>query len=44
MQVLNKNTQFFFNDEPNFLQKKIAKTLKILWVVAIFTKSINEQP
>ena len=43
MQVLNKNTQFIFNDEPN-LGTKIAKSFKILWVVTNFKKSTNEQP
>ena len=41
MKVLNKITQFLFNDEPN-LDKKIAKSLKILKVVANFKKSTNE--
>ena len=41
MKVLNKITQFLFNDEPN-LGKKIVKSLKILKVVANFKKSTNE--
>ena len=28
MQVLNKNTQFIFNDEPNLGKKKLRKHLK----------------
>ena len=43
MQVLNTNTHFLFNDKPN-LGKKIAKSLKILRVVANFKKSTNEHP
>ena len=43
MQVLNKNTQFLFNNKPN-LGKKIAKSLKILRVVANFKKSTNKYP
>ena len=43
MQVLNKNTQFLFNDNPN-LRKKMAKSLKILRVVANFKNSSNEHP
>ena len=41
MQVLKKNTQFILNDKPN-LGKKIAKSLKILRVVANFKNSTNE--
>ena len=43
MQVLNKNIQFIFNDEPN-LGKKIAKSLKTLRVVANFKKYTNVHP
>ena len=43
MQVLNKNTQFIFNDKAN-LGKKNAKSLKILRVVANFKNSTNEHP
>ena len=41
MRVLNKITQFLFNDKPN-LGKLIAKSLQILRVVANFKKSTDE--
>ena len=44
MQVLNTNTHFLFNDKPNLGKKKIAKSLKILRIMANFKKSTNEHP